>query len=274
MNTFTEKINDIKDGAAEKIKSIDVTPETVLSQALKVPGVKIDREKFLRKELITYYSDSVVNDAIAFNPAYADIRREAIDKIAKKVIAYETNKVSAISFAAGLPGGWAMAATIPADLAQYFGFALRVMQKLAYLYGFDDFELNEDNLNDNTMNEMLIFLGVMFGVQEANAGVKVIAQMASKKVSKSLAQKALTKGAVYPIIKKIATNVGIKMTKQVFANGVAKVIPVVGGVVNGGLTFMTFRPCCNRLKKSFSELNLSDPDYFNKCNSTDVEVTE
>ena len=257
MNAVIEKLNDVKNEITERI-----TPEMVLQQAMKVPGVKIDREKFLRKELKVYYSESVVNDAIIFNPAYADIPREAIDKIANRVIAYETNKVSAISFAAGIPGGFTMAATIPADIAQYFGFAIRAMQKLAYLYGFPEFELNESEINDNTMNEMLIFLGVMFGVQGANAGVKVVAQAASEKLAKSLAQKALTKGTVYPIVKKIATAVGIKMTKQIFANCVSKAVPIVGGVVNGGLTFATFKPCCYRLKKSFKELNLSDPNYF------------
>lgn len=259
MNTVTEKLNDVKNEIAEKI-----TPEAILQQAMKIPGVKIDREKFLRKELKVYYSESVVNDAIIFNPAYADIPCEAIEKIANRVIAYETNKASAISFAAGIPGGFTMAATIPADIAQFFGFAIRAMQKLAYLYGFPEFELNESDINDNTMNDMLIFLGVMFGVQGANSGVKIIAQAASQKISKSLAQKALTKGAVYPIVKKIATSVGIKMTKQIFANCVSKAVPFVGGVVNGGLTFASFKICCYRLKKSFQELNLSDPNYFDE----------
>ncbi len=253
MNAIIDKINDVKS---------DITPELILNQAMKMPTVKIDREKFLRKELSVYYSDSVINDAIIYNPAYADIRREAIDKIADRVITYETNKVSAVSFIAGIPGGFTMAATIPADEVQYFGFALRVMQKLAYLYGFPDFELNENEINDDTMNQMLVFLGVMFGVQGANAGVKVIAQAASEKIAKTLARKALTKGTVYPIVKKIATSVGIKMTKQIFANCVSKAVPVIGGVVNGGLTFATFKPCCYRLKKSFKELNLSDPETY------------
>ena len=35
------------------------------------------------------------------------------------------------------------------------------------------------------MNQIMIFLGVMFGVQGANAGVKKIADAAAKKVAKS-----------------------------------------------------------------------------------------
>ena len=154
-------------------KVSDISAEDIIQQAMKLPIVKVNREKFLHKELIRYYSEDVVNIAIKKNPAYAGIEKERIHEISKQVINYETNKVSAISFVAGMPGGFAMAATVPADIAQYFGYMIRVMQKLAYLYGFEDFELNEETISDETLNQIVVFLGVMFGVQGANAGVKI-----------------------------------------------------------------------------------------------------
>lgn len=157
----------------------------------------------------------------------------------------------------------AIAATIPADVAQYFGFLLRVMQKLAYLYGFQEFELNENSISDDTMNQLLIFFGVMFGVSSAAQGVKIIAETASNKISRTLAQKALTKTTLYPIVKKVATTLGFKMTKDVFAKSVSKVVPVVGGVVSGGLTYLTFKPCAIKLKDNLKSLNLSDPAFYN-----------
>lgn len=254
------------------IKEIDI--DHILKQVMKLPIVKVNREKYLRKELIKFYPEKIVNLAIESNPAYAGIGRDMISQIAKQAIDYETNKVTAISFAAGLPGGAAMAATIPADIAQYFTFVLRIMQKLAYLYGFEEFNLNEDEISDETMNQIMVFLGVMLGVHGANAGVKIIAEYAANRVSKSLAQKALTKGAIYPIVKKIAQTVGIRMTKQIFANGVSKVVPVIGGVVSGGLTFATFKPCAIRLKNSFYGLNLSNPDYYKDGTSSVEPVAE
>ena len=253
--------------AVQKIKSVDLSKvqfstEDILRQAMKVPLVKIERAKFLKKELIKYYPEDVIDKAIVKNPACAGIEREKINEIAKQAINFETNKVSAISFAAGMPGGLAMAATIPADITQYFVFILRIMQKLAYLYGFPEFEFNEDEVSDEIMNQVMVFLGVMFGVQGANAGVRAIAEAATKKVSKSLAQKALTKTTVYPIVRKIAQTVGIRMTKQIFAEGVSKVVPVVGGVVSGGITYATFKPYSYKLQKSFKELNLSDPEFY------------
>ena len=83
---------------------------------MKVPLVKINREKFLRKELIKYFPEDIVNLSIEKNPAFAGVERERVNKIATHIINFESNKVTAISAAAGIPGGAAMAATIPADL--------------------------------------------------------------------------------------------------------------------------------------------------------------
>lgn len=262
VNASINKTKQLSETASNKISEIDINPQDVLVNALRIPGVKIARSEFLFKELIKYYPEEQVLKAISSNPASVGIPREKINDIADQVIDYETNKVSAISFAAGIPDGIAMAATIPADVAQYFGFLLRVMQKLAYLYGFQEFELKEDSINDETMNQMLIFLGVMFGVNGANQGVKIIAETASNKVSKTLAQKALTKTTLYPIVKKVATTLGFKMTKDIFAKGVSKVVPIVGGAVSGGLTYLTFKPCATKLKDNFKSLNLSDPEFY------------
>lgn len=276
-SSTVDKTKEIKDNTIQKIKELEVpeiTPEDIVLQASKVPGVKIDRTAFLYKELIKYYPEDIVFRAMKNNPAYAGITRDKINEIANQVIDYETNKVSAISFAAGIPGGLAMAASIPADVAQYFGFMLRVMQKLAYLYGFGDFELDGDSISDETMNNLLIFLGVMFGVQGANQGIKIIAETASKKVSKSLAQKALTKTTLYPIVKKVATTLGFKMTKDVFAKGVSKIVPVVGGVVSGGLTYLTFKPSAIKLQDSFKDLNLSDPSFYKNIENESLDIEE
>ena len=75
---------------------------------------------------------------------------------------------------------------------------------------------------------------------------------------------------MYPIVKQVARAVGIKMTKEIFAKGVSKVVPVVGGVVTGGLTFITFKPCALKLQKSFRRLNLSDPEFYQETRNKDV----
>ena len=110
--------------------------QDIIILAIKIPGVHVTRESFLRRELFKNYPSEVIDDAVARTPALAGISETDIDKIADEVIKFERNCVSGISAALGVPGGAAMAATIPADVVQYYGYTLRAIQKLLYLYGF------------------------------------------------------------------------------------------------------------------------------------------
>lgn len=256
----------------EKVKEIDFAD--FINGVMKIPFVKIDREKFLKKELIKYCPEDQVDLAIKKNPAYAGIERNTVTTIGNSVIAYETKKVTALSAAAGIPGGVAMAATIPADLSQYFVFIIRTMQELAYLYGFEEFEFDEENVSAETMDNVLVCLGVMFGVNGANVAIGKIAESMAAKISKDIMQKPITKGTVYPIIKSIAKALGFKMTKQVLADGSSKIIPVIGGVLSGGLTYVAFKPSCKRLQNEFKTLNISDPNFYKQDKTKDINDAE
>lgn len=236
--------------------------EQVLATASTLPMVHIDRKKFLLKELIKFYPKEKVDIAIQNNPAYAGIDISTIDKIANSCINYETNKVSSISFAAGIPGGFAMAGTIPADITQYFAHILRILQKLIYLYGWEEILPEDGSIDDDTSNIITLFVGVMFGVNGAASTITKISASAAQKASKNIAAKALTKGTLYPIVKKIAQALGVKMTKDIFARGVSKAIPIIGGIASGGLTYITYKPMAYKLKKYLETLKWCDVNYY------------
>ncbi|MBT1091690.1 hypothetical protein [Streptomyces sp. Tu102] len=232
----------------------------VLVGSAKLPGVRIHREAYLRRALARYCSEDEIRKAIAETPAAAGISIDVLDRAANDSIRYETTKVSALSAAAGLPGFMALPATVPADMAQYFGHMLRIAQKLAYLYSWPDlFSDDGDDVDDATMGVLTLFFGVMFGAQSANAAVGKVAGMMAEQVAKKLPQKALTQGVIYPIVKKVAAYIGVQMTKQTFAKSVSKAIPVVGAAVSGTLTFATYRPMAKRLKKHLSDSELAKP---------------
>lgn len=240
-----------------QIDSVDI-----ILLALKVPGVKINREEFLRKEFFKNHPQGVIDKAVETTPALAGIPPKEVDKIADEVIKFERNAVSGISVALGLPGGAAMAATIPADIAQYYGYMLRAAQKMLYLYGFPEIITGGDDvkLDTETINSLTLCLGVMNGVATANNFIKGMSKALATGVEKKLIHTALTKGAVYPIVKSVAKWFGVKMTKEVFAGFFKKSIPVVGGVIGGGLTYATFKPCCYRLKDALKDTMLSNPE--------------
>ena len=269
----TEEIQETEKGL-EKVKHGIITAidengngeidiEDVIIKGLRIPGIKIKREEFLRKELFKRYPQEVIDIAVAESPMKAKIPVKEIDKIADEIIKFERNCVSGISAALGVPGGWAMVATIPADIAQYYGYLLRATQKLLYLYGFPEIDTEEEGnkFDDGTMNTLIICFGVMYGTAGANNALKAMAKALGVGVEKQLLKKALTKGTIYPIVKSVAKWFGVKMTKEVFAGFFKKAIPIVGGILGGGITYLSFKPCCEKLKKSLQDTILSNPHY-------------
>lgn len=207
-------------------------------------------------------TEEQIERAITESPAAAGISLKVIKEAANTSIAYETTKVTGISAVAGIPGGLAMIGTVPADLAQNMGHMLRIAQKLAYIYSWPDlFGGDGEELDEATEGMLILFVGVMFGLQAAQGGVGKVAGMIAANVAKKLPQKALTKGTVFPIVKKVAGHLGKEMTKKIFANGIAKAIPVLGAVFSGGLTLGTFLPMAKRLQKHLASLELTKPGH-------------
>ncbi len=248
--------------------------EEILVESAKLPMVKVDRELFLRRELRNKYSKKIVDKTIEYNPAYAGIKVEDINKIAESCIVTETVRVTFLSALAGCPGGFAMIGMVPADLTQYFGHILRILQKLIYLYGWNDLNLDSKEMNDETKDLLTLFVSIMFGVNGAVNTVNKLAAQVAKQVVNKLPQKALTKGIIYPMVKKMATSLGFRMTKQIFAEGVAKVVPVLGAVTSGGLTFATFKPMSEKLRKYLASGELASVEYYKKMDDETVIDTE
>jgi len=225
--------------------------EDIIVSSVKIPGVKVDRISFLSKQFSG--SDVNIQEIIEKGPIECGITRNELSRLAKKLIIKRTSQSSLASFAAGIPGGLAMAATIPADVLQFFGMALRLAQELAYLYGADDL-WKDGQLDDaKVKSQLVLYCGVMFGVSGAISGVRVLSAQLAKTTLKKLPQKALTKTFWYPIVKQVGKAIGIKITKTTVAQGISKALPVVGGFISGGLNFASMMPMANRLQKTLDK---------------------
>lgn len=233
----------------------------ILATVLKMPGVKIDRVAFLRKELRPYCNQSRLQMLGNVRP-YTVVSEQVIDKLARQCIRYHTTLATATSTVVGLPGGLAMAATMPADLTQYFYHVFVLSQKLAYLYGYPDFfedrfdegeyDEEEGELSDVSTDLLTIFMGVMMGAPVAEKGISELSVAVAESAVTRLPRVALTKTAIFPIVSQIAKMIGTRLSKESFAKGVGRFIPLAGGLFSGGLTLLTFRKGANRLRRQLS----------------------
>lgn len=215
-----EDVQNAGKAAVEKVKNFDPNdfnldvPATI-PKVLAVQSNVIDRDEFLKEAIGDYISEDMARIAIEEDTKAAGIRRKLVDTIASQIISSEVNKASGVSVAAG--STWA---TLPADVVQYFGFVLRIVQKLAYLYGWKAFDLTIKDgklVSEESANELTRLIGVMFDATEAEK------------------------------------DIGTKMGKLTLAKGVVAPVPVLGGVLSGGLTYATLRPYAERLKDRLSE---------------------
>ena len=278
-----EKIK--QDGYSEKSS---LTTQQLISTISNMPVIRVDREDFLRKQI---GNSPYIDDIIAKGPQ-AVFTVDALRKRADEVIKNSTRKTSVASFAAGFASTpVAMVAAGAADIAQFFGFALNMAQKIAYLFGEDqlftgftpaDDMLKSDGtvLPEDAQIKMISYLGAMMGVSGASSLIIRTSATAGATIGKKVASQALTKTAWYPLIKKVASILGYKITKKSVEAAISKSVPVVGGVVSGGLTYVTFKPMGGKLADIFvkilnGEYDLEmelNPEYANKQPVSDDEL--
>lgn len=219
------KVEDIQKtgkAAVEKVKNFDredlnLDVSETIQKVLAVPSNVIDRDSFLREAIGEYVSDATIREAIAASTKDAGIRAKLLDMIADKVISAEAGKASGISLATG-----SMWATLPADIVQYVGFVVRIVQKLAYLYGYPEFAFATEEGTEvpkETLTELTKLVDIMFHAEDDEEG---------KSVSSKMGKLTLAKGIVAPV-------------------------PILGGVLSGGVTYATLRPYAMHLKKVLSE---------------------
>lgn len=235
-----------------EIQAREVSLEVLITNAIQLPGVKVDRQKFLL-ETFGKRTDVDLQEVLAVGPVEAKCARETLSQIAGKLIAVETGKSSIASFGMGLPGGLAMGVTIPADAVQFFGMSLRLAQELSYLYGAQDLWKEGEVDEEAVKGQLVLYCGVMFGVTGASAGVRLLSSRVAGTLGQKLAQQALTKTVWYPVVKQIGKAVGVKITKSTVAKGVTKAVPVIGGVISGGLTLASMLPMAKRLAETMDQ---------------------
>lgn len=250
----------------------------LIGEAVKLPLVRVNREEFLRKQ----FAKSEYLEQIMANGPQSVYSVESLRKKANRIIDDSTNMTSLASFATGLPSNlFIMGAAGAADVVQYFGFALNMAQQIAYLFGEDElFDGTSEQVSDDAKIRIIAYLGVMLGAGGATVLISQTSKIAGQNLGKKVAAKALTKTAWYPFVKKVGAIIGQKVTKQTVQKVITKSVPIIGGVISGGLTYMTFKPMGERLadtlvkniKGEFEEELELNSDFLDTINKKENEL--
>lgn len=232
--------------------SVTTIAKSFLRGVTRIKGAHVSRESFLRSELRGRDYSTEVEAALASSPEEAGVPASVLDEIANDVIDSETKRASAISFGTGIPGGFAILASVPADITQFYVHAYRIMQKLSYLYGWPSTEKYDD---EDVIQQIAQFLGVMLDVKGAqsslNGFVQTLAMPASARSSQTGIRARVSQART---AREVFKKVGSQVARRNVARQVTKVVPIIGGVVSGGLTFVTLKSQAKRLKEALQEM--------------------
>lgn len=247
----------------------EIAIEQIIVNVMKIPGVKVERDQFLQEILSNENLDMQL--VVEQGPVAAGISENRLMWLSEKLLLTRTGETSIKSFVLGIPGGVIAAATIPADILQFYAIVIKLAQELTYLYGAKNLWVNGHVDEEMVRNNLILYCGVMFGVNGAGSCVRMLSAQVAKTTLKKLPQKALTKTLWYPVIKKIGKAIGVKITKSTVAKGASKVIPVIGGVISGAFTFASMKPMAERLLVT---LNQATYHYNEEAAEKDIEVME
>lgn len=220
----------------------------LLEKLLKTPAVKIKREQFLLDTFGDYLTSRQEMALLISEGPTALFRIELIDKKAEEIIQDSTMQASALSFISGAPGGLLISMTFYADMLQYFIYLLRLTQQLAYIYGYDNL-WDANQLGSEARDTMILFLGILFKVEEAGCILRLTGVPLPTKVVSQVPRETISKVVYNRVIRRVLSVVGAWVMHSSMTRRFSQFVPLVSGLVTGGITLATFKPMGQRLQK-------------------------
>ena len=243
--TEEEKIRMMADAwSAEQKRQV----EEFLIRAAGLPGIRVDRVKFLHNLLKKNYPDETWT-AIGSTPAEAGLSPETLDKLADQVIRTETAGLCGISAATGIPKGWLILISLPADIAQYYAHMLRLVQKLDYIYGHRELSFENGKATEETRQRLLLLTGVMYGQTDAKGTISTISNAVSAKVQSKANGKMKKKVLTAKPLQKATEFINEKVPfGKLITSTEAKYLPIGKMLASGVVSYTAFRNMAKRLK--------------------------
>lgn len=169
------------------------------------------------------------------------------DKI-NSLIRWQNTKAGSAGFVAGLGGAITLPVALPANIASTIYVQIRMVAAIAHMAGHD---VKHDKVKTliylcllgNSMNEVAKDFGITFGTK-----------FATNYIQKNVTREVLTK---------INRAVGFKLVTKFGEKGLinlGKVVPVLGGVIGGGLDAFTTNIVGNQARNTFLQF---EPTKYN-----------
>jgi hypothetical protein len=229
--------------------SIDFEKKNILNEIVslifRAPYAKRHRALFSHEQFQGKSSEEL-SRIVNLGPVAAGVSREELNRRAKKLVENGGFMSACGSFVLGLVDRIAKFLTVPVDLVQFFVFTLRIAQELSYLYGEEDWWLEDKVSRESAINMGVVYVGAMLGVSQAE---EAIANRIAHKAGAGRNGRADGAPSLDAASAAITGELSSKLLIPTLIKGFAASVPVVGGVISGGYTAITLIPAGKRLEE-------------------------
>lgn len=195
--------------------------------------------------------DVLANDYLSNN--------DSTEKAARQFVNYQVAKCTTSGFVTGLGGLITLPVAIPANVSSVMYVQMRMIACLAYMGGYDTHNDQVQTLvyaclAGISIDQIIKQAGIKFGTNFTTAMVKKIPGTVLTKINQKVGFRFLTKFGEKGII------------------NIAKLVPVVGGVIGGGFDLVETKVIANRAYKMFIKGDFSALDNKNDDKFIDAEI--
>ena len=195
--------------------------------------------------------DVLANDYLSNN--------DSTEKAARQFVNYQVAKCTTSGFVTGLGGLITLPVAIPANVSSVMYVQMRMIACLAYMGGYDTHNDQVQTLvyaclAGISIDQIIKQAGIKFGTNFTTAMVKKIPGTVLTKINQKVGFRFLTKFGEKGII------------------NIAKLVPVVGGVIGGGFDLVETKVIANRAYKMFIKGDFSALDDKNDDKFIDAEI--
>ncbi|XNZ01057.1 hypothetical protein ACL90Y_03475 [Micrococcus luteus] len=231
--------------------------ETAVRRALRIPGVRVDRERFLLKQASGLCPDDGARRRVLSEGIAAMLTEPELRALGLRRVLQLTAWSSSAAVAAALPGGpIAMTAGAGADVMQQLAFGLRLSQELAYLYGHRLSAGDHEGgpLSDQELEQLLLLFGTLLEVEGAAAAVRLTGPRLERdgrpvgyghestgSAGAGLPADLLRRSFAGPISHRVLARVASRMGSTVLRRGTLRAVPLLGAIGAGGTAFSTLQ---------------------------------
>lgn len=226
--------------------------DEILNLSLKVYGAKIDRQEWLMHRLRPFVDFNTMERLYHETPMEI-LPEKLIDHLAKEEIRRHTRMVTTGSAASGLLGGLSLWVGVPADIVQYYTQLIALVQKIAYLYGWQDL-MPHAEISPETQAQITLMIGGAMGIPNANRALRMTEYRQNPITATEALRQEEGRTTYNRIVAETAMMLSIQISKSIASGVIAKSIPLLGAISSGAISYYTFHPLGQRLRHTLREI--------------------